>query len=57
MYLVGEQAMLVQPGTGEGISLIERIPNLQAVIVIAKNEVLVSSGLKNRFAMPSKPKN
>ena len=38
-------------GPEKGMALVERIPNLEAVIVTAKNEVLVSSGLKDRFVL------
>jgi thiamine biosynthesis lipoprotein ApbE len=34
---------------------VEKIPDLEAVIVSAKNEVLVSSGLKDRFLLMTKP--
>jgi thiamine biosynthesis lipoprotein len=42
-------------GPEKGMALVERIPHLEAVIVTAKNEVLVSSGLKDRFALITKP--
>jgi thiamine biosynthesis lipoprotein len=42
-------------GPEKGMALVERIPNLEAVIVTAKNEVLVSSGLKERFVMLARP--
>ena len=38
-------------GPEKGMALVERLPKLGAVIVTAKNEVLVSSGLKNRFVL------
>ena len=42
-------------GPEKGMALVERIPNLEAVIVTAKNEVLVSSGLKARFVLLASP--
>lgn len=42
-------------GPEKGMALVERIPNLEAVIVTAKNDVLVSSGLKERFVMLARP--
>ena len=42
-------------GPEKGMALVERIPNLEAVIVTAKNEVLVSSGLKDRFVLLHPP--
>ncbi len=42
-------------GPEKGMALVERLPKLGAVIVTAKNEVLVSSGLKDRFVMLAKP--
>ena len=42
-------------GPDKGMALVEKIPDLEAVIVSAKNEVLVSSGLKNRFVLLSQP--
>ena len=42
-------------GPEKGMALVERIPKLEAVIVTAKNEVLVSSGLKDRFVLIAKP--
>ncbi|MCU1381598.1 MAG: FAD:protein transferase [Acidobacteria bacterium] len=42
-------------GPEKGMALVERIPDLDAVIVTANNEVLVSSGLKHRFVLTSKP--
>ena len=42
-------------GAEKGMALVERIPDLEAVIVTAKNEVLVSSGLKNRFVLLAPP--
>ena len=42
-------------GPEKGMALVERIPHLEAVIVSAKNEVLVSSGLKDRFVLLAKP--
>ena len=42
-------------GPERGMALVEKIPDLEAVIVTAKNDVLVSSGLKDRFVMVAKP--
>ena len=38
-------------GPVEGMALIERLPHVEGVIVTAKNEVLVSSGLKDKFVL------
>ena len=35
------------------MALIERLPNVEGVIVTAENEVLVSSGLKERLKIIS----
>jgi thiamine biosynthesis lipoprotein len=42
-------------GPEKGMALVERLPRLEAVIVTAKNEVLVSSGLKGRFVLIAPP--
>jgi FAD:protein FMN transferase len=42
-------------GPEKGMALVERIPKLEAVIVTAKNEVLVSSGLRERFVLLHPP--
>jgi FAD:protein FMN transferase len=42
-------------GPEKGMALVERIPNLEAVIVAAKNDVLVSKGLRDRFVLIAKP--
>ena len=42
-------------GPEKGMALVERIPNLEAVIVSANNEVTVSSGLRDRFVMIHQP--
>jgi len=42
-------------GPEKGMALVERIPDLEAVIVTAKNDVLVSSGLKERFVLLHPP--
>jgi FAD:protein FMN transferase len=42
-------------GAEKGMALVEKIPNLEAVIVTAKNDVLVSSGLKDRFVLVHAP--
>jgi len=44
-------------GPEKGMALVERLPKLGAVIVTAKNEVLVSSGLKDRFVLLAPPTN
>jgi FAD:protein FMN transferase len=42
-------------GPAEGMALIERLPNAEGVIVTADNEVLVSSGLKDRLTIVAPP--
>jgi thiamine biosynthesis lipoprotein len=42
-------------GPKKGMALVDKIPKLDAVIVTAKNEVLVSAGLKSRFVLLSQP--
>jgi FAD:protein FMN transferase len=42
-------------GPEPGMALIERLPDVEGVIVTAKNEVLVSSGLKDRFVLLAQP--
>ena len=42
-------------GPEKGMALVEKIPDLEAVIVTAKNEVVVSSGLKDRFVLLAPP--
>jgi len=42
-------------GPEAGMALIERLPNVDGVIVSAKNEVLVSSGLKGKLAIVAEP--
>jgi thiamine biosynthesis lipoprotein len=42
-------------GPEKGMALVERIPKLEAVIVTAKNQVLVSAGLKDRFSLLHPP--
>jgi len=42
-------------GPEAGMALIERTSGVQGVIVSAKNEVLVSSGLKNRLMLVAPP--
>jgi thiamine biosynthesis lipoprotein len=42
-------------GPEAGMALVERLPQVEAVIVTAKNEVLVSSGLKDKFVLLSPP--
>ena len=38
-------------GPDEGMALIEKLPDVEGVIVTADNEVLVSSGLKGRVEL------
>ena len=42
-------------GPGDGMALIERLPNVEGVIVTAANEVLISSGLKGRVDLRGTP--
>jgi thiamine biosynthesis lipoprotein len=42
-------------GPEKGMALVERIPKLDVVIVTAKNDVLVSKGLKERFVLLHPP--
>ena len=42
-------------GPDKGMALIERLPKVEGVIVSAKNEVLISSGLKNRLVLLAPP--
>jgi thiamine biosynthesis lipoprotein len=42
-------------GPAKGMALIERLPQVEGVIVTADNQVLVSSGLKDRLRMLSPP--
>jgi thiamine biosynthesis lipoprotein len=42
-------------GPEAGIALIERLPGVEAVIVSAKNEVLISKGIKGRLTLLSTP--
>jgi len=42
-------------GPEAGMALIERLPDVEGVIVSAKNEVLVSSGLKERLTILAQP--
>ncbi len=42
-------------GPDAGMALIERLPNVEGVIVTARNEVLVSSGLRGRLEILSQP--
>jgi FAD:protein FMN transferase len=44
-------------GPDKGMALIERLPGVEGVIVTEKNNVLVSSGLKNRLMLKSPPTN
>ena len=42
-------------GPDQGMALIEQLPNVEGVIVTAANEVLISSGLKNRVEIKGLP--
>jgi thiamine biosynthesis lipoprotein len=42
-------------GPERGMALIERLPHVEGVIVSAKNEVLISSGLRNRLILLAPP--
>jgi thiamine biosynthesis lipoprotein ApbE len=42
-------------GPVEDMTLVERLPRVEAVIVTATNQVLVSSGLKGRFGQRRPP--
>jgi thiamine biosynthesis lipoprotein len=42
-------------GPEAGMALIEKLPDVEGVIVSSKNEVLVSSGLKNRLTVLAQP--
>jgi len=61
--LVTEQAVVADAlakgvfvlGPKEGMALIERLPNVEGVIVSSQNEVLVSSGLRDRLIRIADP--
>jgi thiamine biosynthesis lipoprotein len=42
-------------GPDKGMALIERLPDVEGVIVTADNRVLVSSGLKGRLRLLAPP--
>jgi len=42
-------------GPADGMALVERLPGVEAVIVTATNEVIVSSGLKERLVQLGRP--
>ena len=42
-------------GPDAGMALIERLPDVEGVIVTAKNEVLISSGLRSRLRVLAQP--
>jgi thiamine biosynthesis lipoprotein len=44
-------------GPVDGMALVEKLPNVEAVIVTARNEVLISSGLKGRVDLRAPPTN
>jgi len=61
--IVADQAMVADVlstgvfllGPAQGMALIERLPQVEGVIVTAKNQVLVSSGLTGRLTMVAPP--
>ncbi len=61
--IVADQAVLADTlstgvfvmGPDKGMALIERLPNVEGVIVTAENQVLVSSGLKDRLQLIAPP--
>lgn len=63
--IVADRAMLADVlstgvfllGPTAGMALIEQLPQVEGVIVSATNQVLISSGLKGRLAMPARPTN
>jgi thiamine biosynthesis lipoprotein len=44
-------------GPTEGMALVEKLPGVEAVIVSANNEVLISSGLRSKVTILSRPTN
>ena len=44
-------------GPGDGMALIEKLPDVEGVIVTSDNEVLISSGLKGRLELLKQPTN
>jgi FAD:protein FMN transferase len=42
-------------GPEQGMALVERLPDVEGVIVSASNEVLVSSGLRDKFVLIAQP--
>ena len=42
-------------GPDAGMALIERLPDVEGVIVSDKNEVLISSGLKDKLSIVAPP--
>jgi thiamine biosynthesis lipoprotein len=44
-------------GPGEGMALVETLPDVEAVIVTAENEVRISSGLRGRLELLRQPTN
>ena len=63
MTIVGVDATLADAlstgvfvmGPDAGMALIERLPNVEGVIVSAKNEVSISSGLRGRLMVLAPP--
>ena len=42
-------------GPDAGMALVERLPDVEAVMVTDRNEVLISSGLKTRVTLRATP--
>ena len=63
MTIVADKAVLADAlstgvfilGPEKGMALIERLPDVEGVIVAADNRVLVSSGLKGKLVMIAPP--
>jgi len=61
--IVAERAILADAlstgvfilGPADGMALVERLPGVEAVIVSAGNDVLISSGLRGRVVMTARP--
>ena len=42
-------------GPEEGMALVERLPDVEAIIVTDRNQVLVSTGLRDKFNQIAPP--
>ncbi len=42
-------------GPEAGMAIVERLPDVEGVIVTSKNEVLISSGLRSRLRLLAQP--